>query len=89
MLKEIVKLLKNNQSLKLYVVGHTDSEGQLDYNITLSEKRAIAVVKVFTSTYNINTKRLTPKGLGPLSPVASNRSPKGREKNRRVELVEK
>jgi len=88
-LAEIAKLLKRNQTLELYIVGHTDSDGKLEYNMTLSQKRAVAVVKVLISKYNIDPKRLVPKGLGPLCPVASNRSPGGRAKNRRVELVER
>ena len=88
-LKEIAKLLKQNPSLKLFVVGHTDSDGQLDYNMGLSNRRAGAVVERLTGKYGISKKRLDPKGLGPLAPVASNRSPAGKAKNRRVELVEK
>jgi len=57
--------------------------------MNLSRKRSTAVVKVLTSKYNIDPARLDSKGLGPLSPIASNRSPNGRAKNRRVELVEK
>jgi len=88
-LKEIATLLKNNQKLKLFVVGHTDSDGGLEYNMELSDKRAKAVVEMLTAKYGINKKRLKPKGLGPLAPVASNRSADGKAKNRRVELVEK
>ena len=88
-LKEIATLLKNNQKLKLFVVGHTDSDGGLEYNMELSDKRAKAVVEMLTGKYGIHKKRLEPKGLGPLAPVASNRSVDGKAKNRRVELVEK
>lgn len=88
-LEEIEKLLNNNLKLKLFVVGHTDSEGDLEYNMDLSNKRARAVVDILCNKYKIAKNRLDPKGLGPLAPVASNRSPDGRAKNRRVELVEK
>ncbi len=88
-LAEIVKLLKNNPKLKLFVVGHTDSDGSLDNNMGLSDKRAKAVVQVLTNNYGIDKTRLVSKGLGPLAPVESNRSAKGKAKNRRVELVEK
>ncbi len=88
-LTEIAKLLKINQTIELYIVGHTDSDGKLDYNMTLSQKRAAAVARALISNYSIDSKRLVPKGLGPLCPVASNRSPGGRAKNRRVELVER
>ena len=54
----------------------------------LSRKRAEAVVKILISEYKIETARLTPKGVGFLSPKDSNKTEKGRKRNRRVELVE-
>jgi OOP family OmpA-OmpF porin len=44
-LQEIAKLLKQDPSLKLHIVGHTDNVGGFDYNIGLSERRAAAVVR--------------------------------------------
>lgn len=87
-LKEIAKLLQQNPKLKLYVVGHTDNVGTLAANMELSKLRAEAVVKTLISKYGIDTKRLHPVGVGPLAPVASNKTEEGRAKNRRVELVE-
>ena len=87
-LKEIATLLKNNSSLKLFIVGHTDSDGNLDMNMDLSQKRAAAVVNILAEQYNIAKDRLEPKGLGPLAPVSTNRTAEGKAKNRRVELVE-
>lgn len=88
-LNEIAKLLNNNPKLKLFVVGHTDSDGNLKYNMKLSDERAKAVTQILVNQYKIEKNRLNSKGLGPLAPVASNRSNDGRAKNRRVELVEK
>jgi len=88
-LQEIAKLLQQDPALKLYVVGHTDSVGELQMNMDLSRRRADAVVKVLTATYGVAPQRLMPFGDGPLAPVASNRSEEGRAKNRRVELVER
>ena len=88
-LKEVAELLNNRPELELYVVGHTDMKGSLEYNITLSEQRATAVVESLTREYSIKASRLTPKGIGPLVPVMSNKGDKGRAQNRRVELVEK
>ncbi len=88
-LSEIAKLLKNEPTLNLYIVGHTDNKGSLDYNLNLSQKRAEAVVKELTGSYGIESSRITPKGLGLLAPKASNKTEQGRAKNRRVELVEK
>jgi len=87
-IKEIAKLLQENKELKLYVVGHTDNVGSLDYNLKLSKARADAVVRELTTRYNISPDRLKAFGIGSLAPVASNRTEEGRAKNRRVELVE-
>lgn len=87
-IKEIAKLLQENAGLKLYVVGHTDNAGSVDYNMTLSKARAEAVMKKLVGEYRISSERLKAFGVGPLAPVASNRTDEGRAKNRRVELVE-
>ncbi len=86
-LKEITKLLQQNPKLKIYVVGHTDNVGALDYNMKLSQQRADAVVRELVSKYKIAADRLKSGGVGPLAPVASNDTEEGKAKNRRVELV--
>jgi OOP family OmpA-OmpF porin len=87
-LDEITKLLKQNPRLKLYVVGHTDDAGTLEFNLKLSADRADAVVKALTGR-GIDSTRLKPAGVGPYCPVQSNKTEEGKAKNRRVELVEK
>lgn len=87
-LKEITKLLQQEATLKLYVVGHTDNVGDFDYNMKLSRDRADAVVKALVAEYGADSNRLTPAGVGPLSPVTANKVEDGRAMNRRVELVE-
>ncbi len=87
-LKEIAKLLKDNPKLKLHVVGHTDNVGELAMNMNLSRRRANAIVQVLTTKHGVKPARLRAEGVGPLSPVASNKTEEGRAKNRRVELVE-
>lgn len=86
-LSEVAKLLAADTSLKLWVVGHTDSVGQADANMALSKARAEAVVAALTTTHRVAAARLKGYGVGPLAPVASNDSEDGRAKNRRVELV--
>jgi len=86
-LDEIAKLLGDDTGLKLYVVGHTDGVGGLDYNMDLSKKRAQAVVRELTEKYGIAGGRLKSAGVGFLAPVGSNEDEEGRAKNRRVELV--
>lgn len=87
-LEEIAKLLKGDAGLRVNVVGHTDNVGGIDPNMKLSQARADSVVKALVSQYSIDTRRLTAYGVGPLAPVAPNRTEEGRAKNRRVELVE-
>jgi outer membrane protein OmpA-like peptidoglycan-associated protein len=86
-LVEIVKMLKGDGNLKLYVVGHTDNVGQFAHNLKLSQDRATAVVQALVTKHNIAAARLTPFGVGPTAPVAANTNEDGRAKNRRVELV--
>ena len=86
-LAEISKLLQQDASLKLYVVGHTDNVGTLASNMDLSKRRAAAVTQVLIAQYGVAAVRLSPQGDGPTAPVASNDSEEGRAKNRRVELV--
>jgi len=83
---EIVKLLKADGSLKVYVVGHTDNVGGNDANLKLSQDRAQSVVQALQKG-GIETSRLKSFGNGPYAPVASNDQESGRAKNRRVELV--
>ena len=87
-LQEVAKLLSGDPSLKLLVVGHTDSVGQLEANMNLSQARAEAVVQALTKIHGVDTNRLKAQGAGPIAPVATNRTEEGRAKNRRVELVE-
>ena len=88
-LKEISKLLSENPSLNLYVVGHTDNTGDFNYNMKLSQSRAEAVVNTLTSKYGVNKNRITSAGVGPLSPIASNDTEEGKALNRRVELIKR
>jgi outer membrane protein OmpA-like peptidoglycan-associated protein len=83
----MAKLLNNDRHLKLYVVGHTDNKGGVDYNLKLSKQRAESVVKALNTRYGIQRSRLYSFGVGLFSPIASNQSEDGRAKNRRVELV--
>jgi OmpA-OmpF porin, OOP family len=87
-LEQVAQVLKASPSLALYVVGHTDSAGQVAANVELSERRAAAAVKALVDRYGIAASRLTARGVGPFSPVGPNKTADGRAKNRRVELVE-
>jgi len=86
-LKAIAALLKSDAALKLYVVGHTDMVGKLDYNMDLSARRAQSVVDALVGKHGIAAPRLVAKGVGPLCPVGTNVTEEGRTLNRRVDLV--
>ncbi|CSC64054.1 outer membrane protein OmpA [Vibrio cholerae] len=85
-LDKIVGYLNQYPQAKVEVVGHTDSTGSEAYNQKLSERRAQAVAKALEAQ-GIDASRISAKGLGESSPIASNATAEGREKNRRVELV--
>ena len=87
-LSEIAKLLTGTPNLKVFIVGHTDNVGGVDFNTKLSQARADAVVKALTTKYKVNPQQMKAYGVGQLAPVAPNKTEEGRAKNRRVELVE-
>ncbi|MEL7118046.1 MAG: OmpA family protein [Bacteroidota bacterium] len=86
-LQVMADYLKNNADKKFFVVGHTDNIGDYTTNLTLSTQRAESLLKELSEKYQINTVNLQAVGVGPVAPIATNQTEKGRAKNRRVELV--
>ncbi|MGO4381641.1 OmpA family protein [Pseudoduganella sp. RAF53_2] len=86
-LEQMAQALKAKPQQKVFIVGHTDDQGEFEANMSLSQKRAQAVAEALSSKYGIAASRLTARGVANLAPVASNASEEGRAKNRRVELV--
>ena len=84
-LDNIVKVLNDFKNAKFSVEGYTDSTGNKAKNIKLSEERAYSV-KAYLVEKGINPARLSAKGFGPENPIADNKTKKGRELNRRVEI---
>ena len=82
-LDALVSFLKQNPSLKIEIQGHTDNVGSEPYNQTLSENRALAVVRYLEGS-EIPSERLTPKGYGFSIPIDTNETEAGRSKNRRT-----
>ncbi len=68
------------------VEGHTDSVGPPEYNDGLSKRRA-AAVEAFLVDFGVPRTRLAAVGHGESVPVATNETPTGRQRNRRVELI--
>jgi OOP family OmpA-OmpF porin len=86
---EIAKLLKQDPSLKLFVVGHTANVGSVEDGVKLSQARAEAVVRYLIDKHGIQAARLSSFGAGPYCPVSTNLTEEGRARNRRVELVQR
>jgi len=84
-LDEAVTALNEANSVRIRIVGHTDSRGSEEYNQSLSVRRANAVRDYFVSK-GISAARLSTSGEGESRPVASNNTDDGRFQNRRVEL---
>jgi outer membrane protein OmpA-like peptidoglycan-associated protein len=72
---------------RVQVEGHTDGIGSDTYNQRLSQRRAESVKRYLVQHFHIPADRLVVKGLGESNPIATNDTPEGREKNRRVEVV--
>lgn len=83
----LAEYLTANPDHKVALVGHTDAEGGLDGNVSLSVRRAEAVRELLVSELGVNAAQLEAKGIGYLAPRASNLTDDGRAQNRRVEAV--
>ncbi len=86
-LEELGSLLKANPAWTVTIEGHTDNIGSADYNLDLSNRRAAAVRKALTGTYQVPAARIRAKGFGLTKPRESNASEEGRARNRRVEIA--
>ena len=86
-LKDIADVLKDDASLKVMIIGHTDGDGDASQNLTLSHKRADAVKDALVKQFGIDASRLQTDGKGSSQPVAPNTSSTGKAQNRRVEFI--
>jgi len=85
-LAKISGIVLAHPGLSLQIEGHTDSVGGDDFNQQLSERRADSV-RDFLAEQGVAPSSITAHGFGKTQPVASNDTPEGRQRNRRVELV--
>jgi outer membrane protein OmpA-like peptidoglycan-associated protein len=85
-LAKISGIVLAHPGLNLQVEGHTDSVGSDEFNQQLSERRA-GSVRDFLIDQGVPSAAVTSRGFGKTQPVATNDTPEGRQRNRRVELV--
>lgn len=85
-LDRLVAFLKENPRVRIELSGHTDIKGSHDYNITLSENRALAAFNYLVNK-GIAKNRMEHKGYGPDKPIADNATDEGRALNRRTEIT--
>ena len=86
LLTKVQDAIKKFPNCRVTVEGHTDSQGSDDANQTLSEKRAKSVAEYFMANMNVDLA-VNSQGYGESRPIASNDTPEGRSKNRRIDVV--
>ncbi len=86
-IKEIAQVLKDNPTVKIKVVGHTDSDGDDKSNLDLSKRRAESVKNSLVKDFSIDAARIETDGKGESEPIAKNDSGVNKAKNRRVEFI--
>jgi outer membrane protein OmpA-like peptidoglycan-associated protein len=85
--RQISQVLLQEETMRLNIVGHTDSDGNDDTNLKLSKDRAMAVKNALVDIYNISADRLQTDGKGESIPVGDNGTADGKAQNRRVEFI--
>ena len=85
-LEQVAEVINDYRKTAVVIQGHTDSEGSEETNQDLSERRARAVEGYLTNR-GVDGARMTAIGFGESAPVASNASPFGRQRNRRVDVL--
>ncbi len=85
-LDNVEAMMRMFPSMVIEVRGHTDSTGNSQYNLRLSERRA-AAVRTELIKRGIAAERIRAVGFGDTQPIADNRTPEGRAQNRRTEFI--
>jgi len=86
-LKGIADILKENPTVRVKIVGHTDADGADKSNLDLSKRRGESVKNELVKTFGIDASRLEFDGMGEAQPIAPNDTPVNKALNRRVEFV--
>jgi outer membrane protein OmpA-like peptidoglycan-associated protein/tetratricopeptide (TPR) repeat protein len=84
-LEKVVRFLQENPAVSVEISGHTDTIGAIEYNLELSKKRALSIVRYLTSK-GIPQKRVSSVGLGSSKPLTLDDSPELQKINRRIEF---
>ncbi len=85
-LDKLVPVFNSYADTDIVIYGYTDITGKPEYNLTLSEQRAIAVEKYLESK-GLNMSRFKMVGMGIADPIATNETAAGKAQNRRVEFA--
>lgn len=86
-LQKAADFIRTNPSPRILISGHTDDQGEADYNLDLSQRRAQSVRQYLIDVHGVNDGKLVAKGFGEEFPIADNGNRDGRQKNRRVEVT--
>jgi OmpA-OmpF porin, OOP family len=86
-MKDIANVLTENSSVRVKIIGHTDSDGSDADNLALSKKRAESVKASLAKDFGIDVSRLEADGKGESQPVDKNTTAEGKANNRRVEFI--
>ncbi len=86
-LKGIADVLNENPTIRVKIVGHTDSDGADAANLDLSKRRAISVKNELVKNFVIEASRIESDGMGEKQPVSPNDTPVSKATNRRVEFI--
>jgi outer membrane protein OmpA-like peptidoglycan-associated protein len=86
-LGKLAEFLNKHPERTAAIEGHTDNIGNDTFNQALSQRRADAVQSYLVTRESISASRLTASGKGESSPIADNATSKGRQQNRRVEVI--
>ncbi|WP_396185753.1 OmpA family protein [Flavobacterium sp.] len=86
-LKAIADVLKENPTVRIKIVGHTDADGADKSNLDLSKRRGESVKTELTKIFAIDASRLEFDGMGESKPIAPNDTQANKALNRRVEFI--
>ncbi len=84
-LDDVAEVLQKHSDIRVEILGYTDSLGNDQYNLDLSQRRVDSVIKYLVSK-GIDSNRLVGKGMGEANPIGDNKTREGRALNRRIEF---